>query len=489
MADIDRARLLESVPTELFIGGKWAPARSRATFEVVDPASEEILVRVADASSEDGIAALDAAVDAAAGWAATPPWKRADLLRAAYDAILARREEIATLITLEMGKPLAESRGEVDYGATFFRWFSESASRMHLEGAYGTEPGGGYKIMTYKRPVGPTLLVTPWNFPLAMGTRKIGAALAAGCTVVIKPAEQTPLTMLLFAEVMREAGLPDGVLNVITTSDAAGVVAPIMADPRLRKISFTGSTQVGKLLLGQAAEGVLRSSMELGGNSPLLVFDDADIDAAVDGATMAKMRNGGESCVAANRIYVQSGVLEEFTRKLAERLGSFRTGHGLEEGVTLGPLIDGEQRAKVVRLVDDAVDKGATVVMGGEVPSGAGHFYPPTVLRDVPRDAAMHDEEIFGPVAAIYSFDTEREAIERANDTPYGLASYLFTRDLSRAVRVAEALDTGMTGINRGVVSNPAAPFGGIKESGLGREGSSEGIEEYLETKYIGMQL
>lgn len=489
MVDIDRARLLQAVPTELFIGGKRVPSRSGATFEVVDPASGELLLRVADAGPEDGIAALDAAVDAAADWAATPPQVRADVLRAAYDALIERREEIAALITLEMGKPLAEARGEVDYGAGFFRWFSESATRLHLDGGYGVEPGGQYRIITTKRPVGPSLLVTPWNFPLAMGTRKIGAALAAGCTAVIKPAEQTPLTTLLLAEVLREAGLPDGVVNVVTTTDAAGLVQPVMADPRLRKISFTGSTRVGKLLLGQAADHVLRSSMELGGNAPLLVFDDADVDTAVEGAVVAKLRNGGESCVAANRIHVQSGVVEEFTRKLTKRMASFRPGPGLDPASTLGPLIDDRQRTKVAGLVDDAVAKGAELLLGGEVPTGKGYFYPPTVLRGVPHDAELRTEEIFGPVAVIYPFDTEAEAIAAANDTPFGLASYLFSQNLSRAMRVAEALDSGMTGINRGVISNPAAPFGGIKESGLGREGSSHGIEEYLETKYIGLGL
>ena len=489
MAEIDRAAALAAAPAELFIGGRWRPARGRAAFEVVDPADESVLRRVADAGPSDASDALDHAVDAAADWTGMAPQRRADILRAAHDGLLRRREEIATLITLEMGKPLAEARGEVDYGAGFFRWFSESASRLHLDGDYGVEPGGQYRIITTKRPVGPTLLITPWNFPLAMGTRKIGAALAAGCPVVIKPAEQTPLTMLLLAEVLREAGLPDGVLGVLTTTDAAGLVQPMIADPRLRKISFTGSTRVGKLLLGQAAEGVLRSSMELGGNAPLLVFDDADIDAAVDGATVAKLRNGGESCVAANRIYVQSGVLEEFTGKLTERLAAVRTGSGLDPDTGLGPMIDARQRDKVAELVDDAVERGAELLLGGKVPGGPGYFYPPTVLRAIPADAELRTEEIFGPVAAIYPFDTEEQAIGAANDTRFGLASYVFTKDLSRAMRVAEALDSGMTGVNRGVVSNPAAPFGGIKESGLGREGSSEGIEEYLETKYIGLQL
>ena len=489
MNDIDPARLTARVPVELSIGGKWRPASTGRTFDVVNPADETVLCRVADADAADATAALDAAVDAAGPWAARPARQRSDILRACYDALLARREEVARLITVEMGKPLAESRAEVDYGAGFLRWFAEAATRIHLSGGYGAEPGGQYRIVTTKRPVGPSLLITPWNFPLAMGTRKIGAALAAGCTAVIKPAEQTPLTTLLLAEILRETGLPDGVLNVVTTTDPAGVVQSLTADERLRKISFTGSTAVGKQLLGQAAHGVLRSSLELGGNAPLLVFDDADLDQAVAGATVAKMRNGGESCVAANRIYVQSGVVEEFTARLTERLAAVRTGPGWEAGTDLGPLIDRQQRDKVAALVDDAVSQGAELLLGGETPDGPGFFYPPTVLRDVPRSARLRAEEIFGPVAAVSAFDSEQDAVATANDTPYGLASYLFTRDLSRALRVAEDLDSGITGVNRGVISNPAAPFGGIKASGLGREGGTEGLEEYLETKYIAVQL
>ncbi|MEO6999475.1 MAG: NAD-dependent succinate-semialdehyde dehydrogenase, partial [Terracoccus sp.] len=395
--------------------------------------------------------------------------------------------EFAMLMTLEMGKTLTESRGEVTYGAEFFRWFSEEAVRTG--GRYAVAPNGATRLLTTKQPVGPTLMITPWNFPLAMGTRNIGPAIAAGCTMVVKPASQTPLTMLALAELLRECGLPDGVLNVVTTSHTGDVMEPLIRDPRLRKLTFTGSTQVGRRLIEQAAQGVLRVSMELGGNAPFLVFADADVDKAVEGAMLAKMRNMGEACTAANRFYVHESVAEDFTAKLSKRMGALVVGRGTKKGVDVGPLVDEKSRDKVVSLVDDAVSKGAKVLVGGEVPKGAGWFYPPTVLTGVPHDADMATEEIFGPVAPVSTFTDDDEAVRLANDTEYGLVAYLFTRDLSRALLVAEALEYGMVGVNQGIVSNPAAPFGGVKSSGVGREGGFEGIEEYLETKYVGIAL
>jgi succinate-semialdehyde dehydrogenase/glutarate-semialdehyde dehydrogenase len=473
----------------LFVAGHWVAPQSDRFLAVVNPATGAHLADVADAGVTDGLAALQAAHDAQTSWAATPAGQRADLLRTIYDAIIERREEFAATIVAEMGKPWTEALGEVHYGAGFFRWFSEAANRLHLQGEFGIEPGGQYRIAVSKRPVGPCLLITPWNFPLAMATRKIAPALAAGCTTVLKPAEQTPLTALLLAQVMRDCGTPPGVLNVITTTNAPDVIGAIMKDPRARKISFTGSTQVGKTLLRQAADNVMNISMELGGNGPLIVFDDADIDQAVEGAIVAKLRNGGESCVAANRLFVHRSIAEEFVTKFARRMGEIRIGNGEDQASQLGPLIDEKQLAKVSALVSDAVAKGAECVVGGGAVDSPGFFYRPTVLRGIPEDADIRSEEIFGPVAPIYEFDDEAEVIEAANSTPYGLASYVFTRDLARALRVADALDTGMTGINRGVVSNPAAPFGGTKASGLGREGGVEGLEAYLETKYTGIQL
>lgn len=473
----------------LFLGGQWVPAENGSVITVVNPATEEHLAEVADAGVVDGLDALDHAHGAQAGWAATPAHERADLLRAVYEAIVHRRDEFAAVIVAEMGKPWAEALGEVDYGAGFFRWFSESADRLHLDGQFGVEPGGQYRIAVSTRPVGPSLLITPWNFPLAMATRKIAPALAAGCTAILKPAEQTPLTSLLLAQVMDEAGLPPGVLNVVTTTNAPDVIGAIMKDPRARKISFTGSTQVGKILLRQAAQNVMNTSMELGGNGAFIVFADADIEAAVDGAMVAKLRNGGESCVAANRIFVHRGVADEFVERFARRMAGIRVGDGADRSSQLGPLIDRRQLTKVAALVDDALTKGAECVTGGAPLEGRGYFYQPTVLRSIPADADLRTEEIFGPVAPVYEFDDETEVIEQANSTPYGLASYVYTRDLARALRVADALDTGMTGINRGVVSNPAAPFGGTKASGVGREGGTEGLAAYLETKYTGIQL
>jgi len=467
------------------IGGKWISTEK--TVPVEDPSTGEVIAEVADASPAQGIAALDAAVAAQADWAATDPRERGEILRRAFELLIERSEDIALLMTLEMGKPLAEARGEVTYGAEFFRWFSEEAVR--ISGRYSVAPSGGTRLLTMKQPVGPVYAITPWNFPLAMGTRKIGPALAAGCTVVIKPAAQTPLTTLALAAVLIEAGLPDGVVNVITTSTSGPVSEPIISDPRLRKLTFTGSTGVGQRLIEQSAKQVLKVSMELGGNAPFVVFADADLDKAVDGAMLAKMRNIGEACTAANRFIVHESLAPEFSRRLAERMGAMSIGRGIEDGVQVGPLVDNAAVEKVTELVTDAIGHGAEVLTGGEAIDGPGHFYPPTVLTGVPTHAKMFREEIFGPVAPISTFTTDDEGIAMANDTEYGLVAYAFTQDLTRALTVAERLETGMVGINQGIVSNPAAPFGGVKASGLGREGGFEGIEEYLETKYVGIKL
>ena len=477
--------LLAKIPTGLFIDGKWRDSSDGRTLEVEDPSTAETLVSVADATVADGVAALDAAVAAQAGWAATPPRERGEILRKAFEAITARTEEFALLMTLEMGKPLAEARGEVTYGAEFFRWFSEEAVR--ISGRWSTAPNGATRLLTMKQPVGPCLMITPWNFPLAMGTRKIGPALAAGCTMVVKPAKQTPLSMLALVDLLTRCGVPAGVVNVITTSRTGEVIEPIIRDPRLRKLTFTGSTPVGRKLVEQSAEQLLRVSMELGGNAPFLVFEDADVDKAVDGAMLAKMRNIGEACTAANRFLVHESVVEEFSTKFAARMAGMTVGRGTGEGVTVGPLIDATAQASVAALVDDATAKGATVVCGGTTVGDRGYFYAPTLLTGVSADARLMSEEIFGPVAPIATFATEAEAIARANDTEYGLVAYVFTRDLSRTLRVGEALEFGMVGINQGIVSNPAAPFGGVKHSGFGREGGFEGIEEYLEVKYLGI--
>src|SRR6476620_10306580 len=477
--------LLAGVPTGLFIGGVWPGSSDGATIKVEDPATGEVLTQVADASVADGRAALDAAVAAQPGWAGTAPRERGEILRSAFEAVSARAEDFALLMTLEMGKPLAESRGEVVYGAEFFRWFSEEAVRV--AGRWSTAPNGATRLMTMKQPVGPTLMITPWNFPLAMGRRKIGPAIAAGCTMVVKPASQTPLTMLLLAQVLAECGVPAGVLNVVTTSRTGAVMEPLIRDPRLRKLTFTGSTPVGKALVEQSAEQLLRVSMELGGNAPFLVFGDADVDRAVDGAMLAKMRNIGEACTAANRFLVHESVAEEFAQKFAARMSALTMGRGTQDGVTVGPLIDGKARDGVAALVEDARSRGARVVVGGPRTREAGYFFEPTVLTDVPADARLVREEIFGPVAPISTFATDDEAIARANDTEYGLVAYAFTRDLSRMLKVSESLEFGMVGINQGIVSNPAAPCGGVKHSGFGREGGFEGIDEYLETKYVGL--
>jgi succinate-semialdehyde dehydrogenase / glutarate-semialdehyde dehydrogenase len=479
--------VVEAVGKELFIGGKWVPAAGGRTFGVEDPSTGEMLCEVADATPEDGRAALDAAVAAQAEWAATAPRERSEILRRAFELLNARNEELALLMTLEMGKPLAEARGEIAYAAEFLRWFSEEAVR--IDGGYQVAPNGSGRVLVTRQPVGPTLLITPWNFPMAMGGRKIGPAIAAGCTMVIKPAEQTPLSMLALAAILAEAGLPAGVLNVVTTTDPAGVMEPLIRDGRARKLSFTGSTAVGRKLLEQCADKVLRTSLELGGNAPFLVFDDADLDAAIEGAMQAKMRNIGEACTAANRFYVQRGVAEEFAHRLTERMAALPIGRGTEPGVVVGPLIDANAVEKVGSLVRDAADRGAKVLTGGATVDGPGNFYQATVLIDVPREARMASEEIFGPVAPISVFDTEDEAVTAANDTEFGLVSYVYTNDLKRALRVSERLEAGMVGLNQGIVSNPAAPFGGVKQSGLGREGGRVGIEEFLEIKYVAVAL
>ena len=478
---------LDAVPTQLFIGGEWRGASDGATFDVTDPATGSVLATIADASVADGRAALDAAVAAQADWARTAPRDRGEMLRAAYELLVERTDTFAMLMTLEMGKTLAEARGEVTYGSEFFRWFSEEAVR--IGGRYAVAPNGATRLVTMKQPVGPTFMVTPWNFPLAMGTRKIGPAIAAGCTMVVKPAHETPLTMLALAALLEEVGVPKGVVNVVTTTHSAAVSEPIIRDPRLRKLTFTGSTGVGKVLVEQSAEQLLRLSMELGGNAPFVVFEDADIDAAVDGAMLAKMRNIGEACTAANRFLVQESVAEEFSSKFAARMAALVVGKGTKKGVDVGPLITPKARDGVHELVEDAVAAGARALTGGAPLPGRGNFYPPTVLVDVPAGARVMREEIFGPVAPVATFRTEAEALRIANSSEYGLVAYVFTRDNARVIRVAEGLEFGMVGVNQGIVSNPAAPFGGVKQSGFGREGGFEGIEEYLETKYVGIAL
>jgi succinate-semialdehyde dehydrogenase/glutarate-semialdehyde dehydrogenase len=478
--------VVEQAPKQLYIAGEWRDGAA-GTIPVEDPSTGAVLCEVADASVQDATSALDAAVDAGPAFAAMAPRDRGEILRRAFEMITARREELALLMTLEMGKPVAESLGEIAYAAEFFRWFSEEAVR--IDGRYAVAANGAGRVLTMRQPVGPCLFITPWNFPLAMGTRKIGPAIAAGCTMVVKPAAQTPLSMLALAGILQEAGLPAGVLNIFTASAAGETTAPLIADPRLRKLSFTGSTPVGRRLMAQASDTLLRLSMELGGNAPFLVFDDADVDAAVEGAMLAKMRNGGEACTAANRFHVAGSVADEFTEKLAQRFSALTVGRGVDDGVTVGPLIDATQRGKVADLVSDALGKGASAVVGGTERDGAGYFYEPTVLSGVPDGAQLRQEEIFGPVAPVFSFADEQAAVAAANDTEYGLVAYVFTRDLKRALRVCEGLQTGMVGLNQGIVSNAQAPFGGVKQSGFGREGGYEGIGEYLETKYVAINL
>ena len=480
-------QVVDGVPKQLLIGGEWRDGTGGETLSVEDPATGESLCEVADATPDDAVAALAAAAGAQQEWAAHPPRERGEVLRRAFEAITERADELALLMTLEMGKTIKESKAEIAYASEFFRWFAEEAVR--ITGRYGVAPNGAGRLLTMKQPVGPCVLITPWNFPMAMGTRKIGPAIAAGCTMVMKPAKQTPLSMLALAEILAEAGLPGGVLNVVTSSSSGSVMGPLIEDQRARKLSFTGSTEVGRKLMEQASSQVLKVSMELGGNAPFIVFDDADVDDAVEGALIAKMRNIGEACTAANRFHVAGGVADEFAGKMAERLGAMKVGRGTEDGVDVGPLIDDDQRGKVADLVDDAVGKGAKALVGGRSVDGAGYFYEPTVLGDVPDDANLLREEIFGPVAPVATFGSEDEAVAAANDTEYGLVAYLYTSDFKRALRVCERLETGMVGLNQGMVSNPAAPFGGVKQSGFGREGGSEGIEEYLETKYVAMNL
>jgi succinate-semialdehyde dehydrogenase / glutarate-semialdehyde dehydrogenase len=483
-SDAER-RVVDAVPTQLFIGGKWREAAAGGTLPVHDPSTGEVICEVADATPEDGLAALAAASEAQAAWAAHPPRERGEILRRAFEALTDRQDDLALLMTLEMGKPVAEAKGEIAYAAEFFRWFSEEACR--IEGSFKVAPNGASRLLTIRQPVGPCVFITPWNFPMAMGTRKIGPAVAAGCTMVVKPAAETPLSMLALARVLEEAGLPPGVLNVITTSTSGKVMEPVIRDPRTRKLSFTGSTEVGRRLVEQSADQLLRVSMELGGNAPFLVFGDADLDAAIEGALLAKMRNIGEACTAANRFLVHESVADVFGERLAGRMGALRVGRGTEEGVQVGPLITRTARETVDSLVTDATDRGARVLTGGSGLAGPGWFYRPTVLAGVPDDARLLEEEIFGPVAPITTFGTDDEALAAANATEFGLVAYAYTRDLARAVHVAETLETGMVGINTGIVSNPAAPFGGVKASGFGREGGREGIEEYLEVKYVGL--
>jgi succinate-semialdehyde dehydrogenase / glutarate-semialdehyde dehydrogenase len=477
--------VLDAVPKGLFIAGAWRDGAGGETVAVEDPSTGETIAAVADGTAQDALDALSAAHDAFGGWRETAPRERGEILRRAFEELSARVDELALLMTLEMGKPLAESRAEVTYAAEFLRWYSEEAVR--IDGRFTTHQAGSGRLLTMQQPVGPCVFITPWNFPLAMGTRKIGPAVAAGCTMVVKPAKLTPLSMLALAQVLERAGVPTGVLNVITSSSSGRVMEPVIRDPRTRKLSFTGSTEVGRNLMEQASEQLLRVSMELGGNAPFVVFEDADLDAALDGAMIAKMRNVGEACTAANRFHVHESLAQPFASGLAERMSRLKIGRGSEDGVEVGPLIDEDQLSKVAELVDDAVQRGARVLCGGERVEGRGHFYKPTVLVDVPADARMLHEEVFGPVAPVRTFDSEQQAVADANDTEFGLVAYLYTRDLARALRVSERLETGMVGLNQGLVSNAGAPFGGVKHSGFGREGGPEGIAEYLECKYVAL--
>jgi succinate-semialdehyde dehydrogenase/glutarate-semialdehyde dehydrogenase len=482
MSSSTESDLLAKVPSQLFLGGEWVDGTSGRTIDVTDPATGLVLKTIADASVADAKRAMDIAAETQESWAATAPRVRGEILRGAFDLLQERAQEFALLMTLEMGKPLAEARGEVTYGGEFLRWFSEEAVR--IAGRYGSNPEGTGRMIVTQVPVGPSYLITPWNFPLAMATRKIAPALAAGCTAIIKPAALTPLTTLYFAKLLQDAGLPDGVLGVLTTSKSGEITSPILADTRLRKLSFTGSTPVGVALLKEAANNVLRTSMELGGNAPFIVFEDADLDKAVEGALLAKFRNIGEACTAANRFIVHESIADEFARRVTERVKAFRIGRGTEEGVTIGPLINADAVSKAKSLVDDAVNRGATLLTGGSAIEGAGTFFEPTVVTGVQPGSDILREEIFGPVLSIIPFTDEADAVAKANDTEYGLVGYVYTKDLARGQRLIESVRTGMMGLNVGVVSNAAAPFGGVKQSGLGREGGFEGIHEYLSTKY-----
>jgi succinate-semialdehyde dehydrogenase/glutarate-semialdehyde dehydrogenase len=483
----EKTKVVDAVRGQLYIGGEWRDGSGGGTLDVEDPATGETIARVADATNADADAALGAASDAFQEFRNSAPRERGDILRRAYDLIIERQDDLALLMTLEMGKPVKESKAEIVYAANFFRWYAEEAVRIN--GRFTVNEAGAGRVLTMQQPVGPCLFITPWNFPLAMGTRKIGPAIATGCTCVVKPAKQTPLSMLALAQILEEAGLPGGVVNVITARSSGAIMEPLIKDPRSRKLSFTGSTEVGKLLIAQSADQVLRTSMELGGNAPFLVFEDADIDAAIEGALIAKMRNGGEACTSANRFHVHEKVADEFAEKLAARIGALKVGRGTDDGVDVGPLIDDTQRSKVAELVEDAVSKGAAVLTGGSRLDGPGYFYGPTVLTDIPDSAELLREEIFGPVAPIKRFASDEEAVAAANATEYGLVAYFYTKDVNRAFRVIEGLDTGMIGFNQGMVSNAGAPFGGVKQSGFGREGGPEGLHEYLETKYVAMNV
>ncbi|KRA97912.1 NAD-dependent succinate-semialdehyde dehydrogenase [Devosia sp. Root685] len=472
-----------TLPADLWIGGQWRPGSTGKRIDVIDPSTGKPITSVADASVEDALSAVDAAHAAAPAWAATAPRKRSDILRRCYELMIERKAMLAQLISLENGKALPDAEGEVVYAAEFFRWFSEEAVR--LNGDLSVAPSGANRILVQYQPIGVAVLVTPWNFPAAMATRKIAPALAAGCTCVLKPATETPLTAYALAEIYREAGVPDGVVNVLTTSKAGATVSAMLHDSRVRKLSFTGSTEVGRRLLREAADTVISCSMELGGNAPFVVFDDADLDLAIEGAMVAKMRNGGEACTAANRFYVQEGIMDAFAKKLAERMGALKLGKGYDNGVQCGPLINQEALDRISGLVDAAVGQGAAALAGGKAAGGEGYYYPPTVLKNVPADSMLVRDEIFGPVAPLASFKTEEEVIAKANDTEYGLIAYVFTGDMARGLRVSEKIEAGMVGLNRGLASDPAAPFGGVKQSGLGREGAHHGILEFCEAKYI----
>ena len=475
--------LIKSVPTDLYINGSWVAASDGARFDVQDPATEQVIASVASATAEDAESAVTAAYEAGEAWAATSPRERAEVLRRAFELMTERREDYAAIISREEGKTRAEGLGEVAYAAEFFRWYAEEAPRAL--GNFGRSPAGANNIMVQQCPVGVALLITPWNFPAAMGTRKIAPALAAGCTTILKPASETPLTALMLAGLLEEAGVPPGVVNVIPSRSSSVISNTILGDSRTRKISFTGSTEVGRLLLAKAAEKVINCSMELGGNAPFIILDDADMDVAVESAMVAKMRNAGESCIGANRFYVHSSVIDEFAERFTADMAKLTVGPGLEDGVDVGPLVNKSTKDKVAQLVDDAVAMGAKVLTGGNSPDRPGHFYEPTVMRDIPEDAEIVNTEIFGPVATLQSFDTIDEVVEKANDTIFGLAAYVVGADIGRALSVANRIEAGVMGVNRGFISDPAAPFGGVKQSGIGREGAEDGIHEFLETKYI----
>jgi len=471
----------------LYIGGAWHTATGGGTIPVLDPSTEAVLAEVPDAALEDASTAVAAAEAAAADWAATPPRRRSEILRRCFELMTVRAEEFAVLIALENGKALRDARGEVAYAAEFFRWNAEEAVR--IRGDLMTAPSGTNRIIVDHQPIGIAVLITPWNFPAAMATRKIGPALAAGCTVILKPATETPLTAYAMAALCEEAGVPAGVINVLTTRKPGPLIGAMLADPRVRKLSFTGSTAVGRTLLAEAAKNVISCSMELGGNAPVVVFDDADLDLAIDGVMLAKMRNAGQACTAANRIYVQSSIYDAFAARLTGRMAALVVGPGPAPETECGPMISASAVAKIGHLVEDAKMRGAKLLCGGERPSRRGFYYPPTVLSEVPAEAEMIHEEIFGPVAALCRFETDDEAIARANDTEYGLSAYIFTRDIGRGLKVARRIESGMIALNRGLVSDPAAPFGGVKQSGLGREGGADGIYEFLETKYIAASI